>query len=200
MDFFNLDDTQRGGLSSVLGNLFSDPRRPFAQAQRAYDPYMDRASGIYQPFYETGREALNPFKRRLNEMQNPSSFINNLMGNYKESDWARIMKDKSQRAATNAASASGLIGSTPYLEASEQIAGDISAQDMDRWLQKVLGINKDYLSGYDQLIGRGFGAAQGLSDLNQRRAQDEANLAYNKERAGGLRTGGLIGGLLDYFL
>lgn len=189
-----------GNLSSLLGNIFSDPRRPYADAERAYDPWMDRASGAMQPFYDQGVDAMNPFKKRLDEMGDAPGFLNHMMDKYQESDWAKNMKENAQRAATNAASASGLIGSTPYLQASEKIAGDISREDMQNWLQNALGVNKDYMGGYDRMIGRGFDAARNMADIFGNRARDTAQLEYDKSRAGQQRTGGIVGSILDFFL
>lgn len=195
----NMFNQGKGGLESIIGNIFNDPRKPWAEAQRAYDPWMGKAAEAYNPFYKGGIEAMGKYQGALDKMSDPSSFINSLMGNYKESDWSKYLKDYANKAGVNAASASGLVGSTPYLQQAQQNAANISSQDMNQWLQNVLGINRDYLSGEADIFGKGFGAASGLGNIFGQRASDEAQMAYNKERAGQQRSGGIIGGVLNLF-
>ncbi len=187
------------GIGSILGNLFNDPRSPYAEAQKAYGPWMDKAGEAYNPFYKGGVDALGKYQGALDRMSNPSDFINNLMGNYKESDWAKYMQDYANKAGINAASASGLVGSTPYLQQAQQNAAGIASKDMQEWLQNVLGVNREYLGGQADIFGKGFGAAQGMANIFGQRGANEAQLAYDKERAGQDRNAGIIGGLLNMF-
>lgn len=187
------------GAGSILGNIFNDPRKPWAEAQRAYDPWMDKAGQVYNPFYKGGIDAMGKYNAGLDKMQDPSKFINNLMGDYKESDWAKYMQDYANKAGINAGSASGMVGSTPWAQQMQANASGIASQDMQQWLQNALGANKDYLAGQADIFGKGFGAAQGMGNIFGQRAGDEAQMAYNKERAGQQRTGGIIGGILNMF-
>jgi len=188
-----------GGLGSVLGGIFNDPRHAYAEGQRAYDPWMDRAAGAYNPFYQGGIEGMGKYKDWLNGMSNPQDFINNIMGGYQESPWARYQQQQAERAGTNAASASGLIGSTPWAQQMQQNAAGISSQDMQQWLANVLGINTQYGQGQQNLMNQGFNAAQGMGNIFGQRARDAAQMAYGKERAGDERSGNIIGGLLQMF-
>lgn len=188
-----------GGLGSIFGNIFNDPRHPYSEAQRAYGPWMDRASNAYNPFYKAGTDAIGKFQGGLDQMANPSDFINKLMGNYKESDYSKYLQDQAGKAGINAASASGMIGSTPFAQQMQQNAAGIASQDMNQWLQNVLGINRDYLSGYGDLMHQGFNAATGQSNIFGQRAGDEGNLAYAKERAANERGKGILGGLFSMF-
>lgn len=187
------------GFATLLNNMFNDRRKPFAEAERAYGPNMDRAAQAYNPFYQAGTQAMGNYQQGLDKMKDPTAYLNNLMGNYKESDYAKYLQDQTSKAGMNAASASGLIDSTPFAQQMQQNAAGIASQDMDKWLRNALGINKDYLTGQSDIYGKGLTAAQGMSNVFGQRAQDEAGLAYGKEAAGQAGSGGIIGGLLKMF-
>lgn len=197
--FSGAKDNFGGGLASFLGNMFNDPRKPYAEAQRSYGPWADKAAGVYNPFYQEGQKGMGKFEDWLNGMKDPSGFINNLMGGYKESPYAKYMQDYATRAGTNAASASGLSGSTPFMQASQENAAGIASKDMQDWLGRVLGINTQLGQGWGDIMHQGFNAAQGMGNIFGNRARDEAELGYGKEAAGQSRGNGIIGGLLHMF-
>lgn len=187
-----------GGLSSFLGGVLNDPRKAYANAERAYDPWSERASNAFNPFVNAGEGAIGPYQNWLSQMSNPVNFLNNLSSQYQESPYAKYLQQQVQRAGTNAASASGLIGSTPFLQQSQENAENISSRDMQNWLSQVLGLNTQYGQGWGNLIGTGLQAAGGQSNVFGQRAADEAALAYGKEAAGQSRNSNIIGGLLKF--
>jgi hypothetical protein len=188
-----------GGLSSFLGGIFNDPRKAYAEGQRAYDPWSDKAAGVFNPFYQEGQKGIGKYEDWLGRMENPQDFINNLMGGYKESPYAKYLQDYATRAGTNAASASGLIGSTPFMQAAQENAAGIASKDMQDWLGRVLGINSEYGRGWGNIMNQGFNAAQGMSNVFGNRARDEAEMAYGKEAASQSRGNNIISGLLQMF-
>lgn len=127
-----------GGLATLLSGLFGNSAGP-------YHEYMD--------WEKKGLEGYKPYEDWLNTQKNPTEFINKLMGNYQESPYAKYLQQQSMRAGTNAASASGLTGSTPFAQQMQQNAANISSQDMNQWLQNVLGINTQYGQGQFNLGG-----------------------------------------------
>jgi hypothetical protein len=132
-------------------------------------------------------------------MQDPSGFINKLMGGYQESPYAQNLQRQSRQAGTNAASASGLIGSTPFAQQMQQNAGNIASQDQNQWLQNVLGINSQYGQGQAGLMQQGQGAANSLTDLLNQYMQNKAQMAYGQESANQGQTGSLFSGLAGLF-
>lgn len=183
------------GMASILGGLFTDPSKPFKEAERAYGPRMDQASGYFNPFYQAGTGAIGDYQNWLGGMKDPSGFINNMMGQYQESPWAKYQQEQARQGGINAASASGLMGSTPYLQAAEEMSGNIASQDMQNWLQNVLGINTQYGQGVGNLMGQGFNAATGLGNLTARRAEDEAGFKYGREAGNQQRYADIFGGI-----
>jgi len=74
-----------GGLGSFLGGLFGDSGAPYDEAMQQYQKYGKMAEGVQNPFLQAGTGAIGDFQKWLGGMQDPSGFINKLMGQYQES-------------------------------------------------------------------------------------------------------------------
>jgi hypothetical protein len=98
-------------------------------------------------------------------MKDPQEFIRHIMSGYQESPWARNLQNTAQRAGTNAASASGLTGSTPFAQQLQQNSSNISSADQNNWLQNILGVNTQYGAGLNNQINSGQHATDILSQL-----------------------------------
>lgn len=186
-----------GGFSQLLSGLFNDQSAPFKKAEGAYNENLGIASNFMNPFRRRGLYAGRDYQNKLNEMNDPSEFLNKLIGNYQESDYTRFLKDQGQRAITNAASAGGTIGSTPYQQAGLDYNNQISQQGLNDWLSKALGLNTEYLAGQSDIYGKGLGAAGVQSGLYGNAASDLAKLAYGEEYGSQSNTSNIIGGLLQ---
>lgn len=169
-----------GALISGLGNLFGgdDPSQAYQAAQDQANKYYGMATNTQQPFYNAGTGAIPQYQQYLQQMSNPTGFINNIMSQYQESPWAKFQQQEAQRANNNMASAAGLIGSTPWQRAGEDYARNISSQDQNQFLQNVLGVNTSYGSGLNNLLNYGANAGNILSQLYGQQANTNANMAY----------------------
>jgi hypothetical protein len=149
------------GLGGLFGGLFGNSGKPYD----AYQQWAEKAAQQQQPYTQAGAQGLNNYQEWLNSQKNPTEFINGLMGDYNESPYAQYQQKQSLRAGQNAASASGLSGSTPLMQQLQQNAGNISSQDQNQWLQNVLGINTQYGQGQQNLINGGQNAANSLGNI-----------------------------------
>lgn len=190
------------GLGGLLGGLFGDSGKPYDAAMRQYQQYGQQATNEQQPYSQAGKQGLSDYQNWLNGQKDPSGFINNLMGQYQESPYAKYLQQQSLNTGQNAASASGLMGSTPMMQQLQQNSNNIASQDQNQWLQNVLGINTQYGEGQNNLRQGGQQAANSLSNLYNQQGQQMGEQTYNKEASrqnsnanmwGGL--GSLLGGL-----
>lgn len=163
------------GGSQFLGGLIGSSQG-FDAASKALGQGWEQAQQYQKPFWETGVNALPQYNKWLQGMQNPSDYLNNLMGQYQQSPWAKFQTQQGIRAANNAGSASGLIGSTPLAQSTADYARNISSQDQNNWLQNVLGINNLYGQGQFNLANIGQNSANSLTNYlgDYSRAQAEA--------------------------
>ena len=191
------------GLGGLLGGLFGDSGKPYRDYQNEYNNWIGKAEGVNQPYLDAGKGALGNYQSWLEGQKDPSGFVNKLMGEYKESPYAHMLQQQSLNAGQNAASASGLMGSTPMAQQLQQNAGNIASQDQNSWLQNVLGVNSQYGQGQNNLINTGQNSANALTGLYGNSAGPMGEAAYGN-RAGKQQDfwntiGGGIGMLGSFF-
>jgi hypothetical protein len=170
-----------GGAAGMLGGLFGNSGKPYDKAMEEYQKYMNMGQQTQQPYLDAGKGALGEYQTWLQGQKDPSGFINNLMGQYKESPYAQYLQQQSMNAGQNAASASGLMGSTPLMQQLQQNAGNIASQDQNQWLQNVLGVNTQYGQGQNNLVNGGQNAANALTNMYNQMGQNMGQAAYGKE-------------------
>ena len=186
-----------GGLAGLLGGLFGDSGAPFEDAMKQYKEWAAKAEGAQNPFLKAGQGAIGDYQKWLGGMKDPSDFINHLMGGYQQSPWAKYMQNQSMNAGQNAASASGLMGSTPFAQQMQQNAGNISSGDMQNWLQQVLGINTRYGQGQQNLMQGGQGAANALTGMYGDMGRQMGDAAYGQQAGQNQDWANMIGGGLQ---
>lgn len=168
-------------LGQLFGGLFGNSGKPYEAAGKQYNKYFQGAQGFQNPFFNAGQQGMGNYQNWLQGQQDPSAFINKLMGQYQESPHAKNLQRQSMQAGNNAASASGLIGSTPFAQQMQQNASNISSQDQNSWLQNVLGINSQYGQGQQNLMQGGQNAANILSQLFQNQGSNMAGTAFGQQ-------------------
>lgn len=183
----------------IAQGLFGNSGRPYEKAWDAAKPYYEQAQSMQNPFYQAGVNAINPYTSWLNNMSDPSGFMNNLMANYQQSPYARYQTDAANRSAMNMASASGLSGSSPLAQQMAQSSRDISSQDMNNWLSNVLGVNQMYGQGQAHLMGQGAHSADMLSQILSGMGQNAGQAAFGRAAGQNADRGALFGGLLSLF-
>jgi hypothetical protein len=180
----------------VTDSLFGDPSKPYNEAGKEFEKYYNQAREYQQPYYEAGTGAIPQYQDYLKKMSDPAKYINNLTKQYSTSPQEQYAQDQAMRAATNAASSSGLIGSTPYQLQAQQNAGDIANQYQNQWLQNVLGINSQYGAGLGNLMGMGQGGANQITNLLSSLGSNMGQIAYRGGMAKQQQMQDLLGLLL----
>ncbi len=169
------------GLGGMLGGLFGHSDRPFDKAMEQYNNYGGKSIGTQEPYNDAGKGAISDYQTWLEGKKDPSKFVNDQMKNYKESDWAHNLQQQSVNAGQNAASASGLMGSTPMMQQLQQNSNNISSEDQNKYLQNVLGVDKTYGEGQNNLVNVGQNASKTMSDTYNSLGKNMGEAAYGKE-------------------
>lgn len=183
-----------GGIGGFLGGLFGDSGAPYDEAMKQYQKYGQMGADAQNPFLQAGQGAIPDYQNWLKKQQDPSGFINNMMGQYQESPYAKFLQQQSIRGGQNAASASGLMGSTPFAQQLQQNAGNIASGDMNQWLQNVLGINTQYGQGQQNLMTGGQNAANSLTNMYGNMGNQMGQAAYGKQAGKDQDFWNMIGG------
>lgn len=187
------------GLGRFAGGIFGGSDKPYQDAMDEYRKWAERGAGAQTPFWEAGKNAIPGYNKWLEGMSDPSGFINNLLGKYQESPYAKYLQQQSVRAGQNAASAGGLLGSTPFAQQLQQNATNISNQDLQSWLGNVLGINTQYGQGLSNEIGWGQGAANQLTNMYNDVGGRMGEGAFGRRAGRNQDFWNAFGGGLDFF-
>ncbi len=168
-------------LGGLFGGLFGDSGAPYDKAMEQYARYGQMAQGTQQPYLNAGTSAIPAYQQWLQSQQDPSKFVNNLQNQYQQSPYNLYLQQQAQRAGENAASASGMLGSTPFVQQQQQNASNIASSGLNDWLQNVLGINTQYGQGQHNLMQGGQNSANSLSQLYNNLGQQMGEASYGKE-------------------
>lgn len=182
-----------GGLGGILGGILGGD--PYGDAGKEYEKWAQKGIGAEEPFRQAGIGAIGGYNDWLGGMKDPSGFIDKIMGQYQESPQARYLQEQAKRAGINAASASGLAGSTPFAQQQAQQAAGISQNDMNNWLGQVLGINSQYGAGLGNEMGLGAQVAGNEAGLYGKIAQGLGEAKYGQKAQEGENWGSILGGI-----
>lgn len=191
------------GMFDSMGSLFGGAmglmNDPYGGAMKQFQKYANKSAGYQNPFFNSGQESMGQYNDWLSGMKDPSEFLNNLMGNYEQSQGSKYLQDQAMKASTNAASASGLTGSTPFQMQAQQNASGIASQDMQNWLQNALGINNQYGQGLEGNINRGQNAGNQLSNIFGNLGQNMGNAKFGQGQLRNDNISDMLSGLLGLF-
>jgi hypothetical protein len=195
------------GLASLLGGIFNKSGADnlgsnIRQGMGDITNYANQGLAFLDPYNQAGQAALGQYSQALNGMSNPVDYVNNIMGQYKQSPQSQFNTQEMLRAANNASAASGQLGSPAEQMAISRYQNQIDSTDQQQFLNNALGVNSQYMGGLQGLAGMGYGAA-GQMNQNRLGLGDEmaqmyqnlgmANMYGNQSMGSGI--GGFLGGL-----
>lgn len=196
---------------SILSKLFGGGANPMNDANQ----YLNQIPGIahqgYDPYVNAGLDASGKTKSAYEDLMNdPTGFINKLMEGYKPSEGYQFQKGELTKELGNAAAAGGIAGTNfDQMNQAKGIQGLLS-QDMQQFLQNVLGRYDKGLKGEEGIANRGYDASGKLTDalggaLNQQgglafqnaqqKNQNKNDMWHLFGKALGAGTGAFFGGL-----
>lgn len=146
-------------------------------------PYLEKIPGAVgpylEPYVQSGREAeefTNPYYESM--ASDPGAFIDALMKGYKPSEGYRFKQGQLERAMRNESAAGGFIG-TPYAQQQQaELVQGLLGQDMQQFLNNLLGVQATGMSGYEGRTRRGFEAASDLANIYGSNLGQMAGLRY----------------------
>lgn len=168
------------------------------------DQYLDQIPGIgkqyYEPFVNRGNEAQGQASEAYSRMlQDPTSFVDQIMASYQPSKGYDFKKKNAINAAQNSAAAGGFSGTYNDQMQQSELANGLLSQDMQQYLQNILGVQGTGLAGQQHVGDMGFQASGSLADYLGNALGARAGLSFqqgqqaNQNQAG---TTGMLTGLL----
>lgn len=150
--------------------------------------YLDQIPGVldksYGGYMGRGERAGGILEDEFGNMtQDPEGRINKLMQNYRSTPGFQQKLRGALDAAGNTAAAGGRVGTIGDIKNQAGIENQLLGQDMQQWLDNVLGVKRTGLAGEQGLYGAGLGATQAYTgDMTNYYGQKErGRLADRKE-------------------
>jgi hypothetical protein len=149
---------------------------------KSANEYMNKIPKVghdaYDPYINEGRDAAGRLKGEYGKMLDPTTFMDEIMKHYSESQGAKYETDKLGRGIGATAAAGGIAGTPEHQRAYGEMAGEISSKDMQQYLQNALGIYGGGIKGEQDFYGKGFDASKELADLLGGNLGSQGTMAY----------------------
>lgn len=167
------------GIGGLTGGLTGGGQQdPMKDARK----YLSQIPGIgkqyYNPFIDRGARAGNLLEGEYGKLLNPTSFMDDIMKNYKLSEGAMYERDKLGKGIGSTAAAGGFAGTPEHQRAYGEMADKIMSGDMQEYLSNALGIYGQGLQGEQGFNDQGFDASKSLVDLLGGTLSSEAGMGF----------------------
>lgn len=162
--------------------------------------YLEQIAPIvkeqYEPYVQYGREAYGNMSPIFQNMSSdPAAFLESLLASYEPSRAYGLARDEALRAAGATAAAGGTRGSIEDISDQARIADSLLGNDMQQWLNNVLGIQGTGLTGQSNIFNTGFNASTNLASDLANALGSQASLAYQGQSQRNANRQGLFSGL-----
>lgn len=182
-------------LSQLLGG--GKATDPMGAAMPYLQQIPDMLKKYLEPYIQSGKEAGAGFPELYQQMaMQPGQYLENIMAGYQPSRGYEVSRDEALKAASNTAAAGGMRGTPLDQQQQADMVSKLQSQDMQQYLQNILGITGMGTSGATNLYETGFEAARGLSGDLSNLLGTEAGLGFQAEREKQQRRQDLINSLL----
>lgn len=182
---------------SWLSDFFKGGKNPADAAMPYLNQIPGMEKGYLEPYINRGNQAANTLTPQFNQMtQDPSAFLEGIMKNYEPSRGFQLKRDEMLKAAGNTAAAGGMRGSLGDISNESRISDVLMGDDMQQWLQNVLGIQGTGQQGLGHQFDKGFDASTSLSSDLSNVLGTQAGLAFQGQANQNQSRSDLLSGLI----
>lgn len=172
---------------SIFDDFKNSPLNPVdiwrrEDAEGNANRYLDQIPGIgkkyYNPYIGQGQKAGALLGHEYDKLMNPTSFIDELMKNYSQSEGSKYAQDRLGKDIGATAAAGGFAGTPEHQQEYGDMAHKLLSGDMQQYLQNALGVYGTGLSGRQDVYNKGFEASGSLADMIAGTRASQGGLAY----------------------
>lgn len=150
---------------SWLSEAFGSKKNPAGSANKYLNQIPGTMQPYFQPFINQGAQAGNQLTNQYNQMtQNPGEFMSKLSQGYQQSPGYQFKLQQALNAGANASARGGMLGTPADVQQSEQTAHDISNQDYEDYMNRILAMFGQGQKGQQGLQEQGFKASTGFGE------------------------------------
>jgi hypothetical protein len=182
---------------SWLSDFFKGGKNPADAAMPYLNQIPGMEKGYYDPYIQQGNQASNTLNPQLQQMGgDPTAFLEKIMKGYEPSKAYQLRRDETQQAAGNSAAAGGMRGSINDITNQARLTDSLLGDDMQQWLNNVLGIQKEGNQGLQHQFDTGYDASKSLSGDLSNVLGTQAGLAFQGQANQNQSHSDLLSGLL----
>ena len=153
---------------------------PGREANKQLDNIPGVVSDHMQGYADQGRTAGEVVNAETSDMMNdPAAFMDALMKHYKPSEGYKYKQDMMGQAAGNSAAAGGQRGGTAEQSQQQQITQGLLGEDMQGWLNNIMGVHTQGMQGQENTANRGYDADKNITDTLTNMFGTKATADYN---------------------
>lgn len=188
MEYFNqIPGAAREHLGPYEGDREDAYNRAGGTFDQLYNNYGDQNQSVYERPGINYNESPEEYSRMG---RNPTQFLDQIMRSYRPSEGYRFREGRLLGAQRNSAAAGGFAGTHSDQERQAEIANGLLGEDMQQYLQNVLGIQGAGLSGEERRIGRfQRGTESNLAGRENARLTNQAGRGQSLYGRAGLEQG-----------
>jgi hypothetical protein len=180
-----------------MGFLFGGGSNPADAAQPYLNQIPSTITPYYQPYIDAGQQALPTLMGQYNQLiSNPAALMNQMGSSFSASPGYQYNVTQATNAANQAAAAGGMVGSPMEQQQLSTTVSGLANQDYYNYLNHVLGLYGQGMSGMSGINTMGYGASDELAKSLANALMSQANLAYSGQAAQNQAQGGMVGGLI----
>lgn len=172
---------------------FFNPQRGYQDADKQLQQSWLEAQGFMKPFMQAGQNELPRLQGAVGNLLDPAALENQWISGYQTSPYAQDMMKRSGEYGMDAASAMGLMGSSPAIENVQRTSASIMNADRQNYLKDLMD---KYLAGVSASqniygIGANMGSALGQGALGV--GENRAQMQYGAANAPGEMLANMLG-------
>lgn len=189
-------------------STFMHPGQPYGKAQDQIDKYYGQSNDFYnegkgyqQPYNQWGQESHGALQEMLDKLKDPAALQNEWIKSYSESPAAQQAETQATQSGLTAAGQMGLGGSNTALQAIQGGASNIALADRQKYLDDLMTKYQNAAGIAGGLYNTGANAANTQSGIAAQQGanatktgENSAQMAFNKQNAGGSLFSRLLGG------
>jgi len=163
--------------ANILGTTpYQTMEKGYGQIIPGIQQATQASLGYLSPYQQVGTEATSDLYKHLQGMADPKAYLQSILSGYQMSPGAKFQEHEGTQALMNKAAALGLTGSGQEAKDIARYSQGLASQDMQQYLQNVLGIGQQYMGGMRGLGGMGLQAGLGMGREQMGGAEDIARI------------------------
>jgi|GEM_PF-2695379 len=159
------------------GDFSGGGEKTLQSAQDYIQQMGQQAIGQLAPYQQAGYGGLQQYMQALQPYADPSQMYSQIMGGYQTSPAAQFQQQEGLKQLQNAMESRGMAGSGQEMKDVLGYSQGLASQDMQQYLQNILGMGQTYLGGEAGLGQIGLGAAGQMGQFGLTSAGQYGNLA-----------------------